>query len=134
MLLSAPAWRGRYCAMSRMKVSRRDNLDRHYVLQAWGFGVFVHRIHHDEPKDTFHSHPWDGISLILGSYLEERLGQVPRVRRFFNVIRAHRFHRVTLRGKPVWTVFVHGRRPKNHQWAVAHRDRRILDIEPWRLP
>jgi hypothetical protein len=33
------------------KVSRRDNLDRYYVLQALGFGLFVHRIHHNEEPE-----------------------------------------------------------------------------------
>lgn len=115
-----------------MKISRRDNLDRYYVLQAFGFGLFVHRIHHDEVVDVFHSHPWSGVSFILGSYLEERLGEAPVLRRFLNVVRATRFHRVTLPHGPVWTVFIHGRRPKSHRWAVKHRDGRILDVEPWR--
>lgn len=113
-----------------MKVSRRDNLDRHYLLQAFGLGIFLHRIHHDEEIDVFHSHPWDGISLILGSYLEERLGKAPRLRRWFNVVRASRHHRVTLPNGPVWTVFFHLRR--YNKWEVKHRDGRVLDVEPWR--
>lgn len=113
-----------------MKVSRRDNLDRHYVLRLFGFGLFVHRIHHDEAIDIFHSHPWNGISLILGSYLEERFGEGSTARRFWNVLRASRFHRVTLPSGPVWTIFVHGRRC--NRWAVKHRDGRVLDVEPWR--
>lgn len=113
-----------------MKVSRRDNLDRFYVLQAFGFGLFVHHIHHDEDADVFHSHPWSGVSLILGRYLEERFGESPRIRWFFNVLRAERFHRVTLPRGPVWSIFVHGRR--SNRWAVKHRDGRTLDVEPWR--
>ena len=115
-----------------MKISRRDNLDRYYVLQALGLGLFVHHIHHDELPDVFHSHPWSGVSLIFGSYLEERFGEPPRLRRLFNVIRAERFHRVTLPSGPVWTVFIHWRRPAGHLWAVKSRDGRILDVEPWR--
>lgn len=113
-----------------MRVSRRDNLDRHYVLQAFGFGLFVHRMHHDEQPDVFHSHPWDGVSLILGTYLEERFGGTPTFRRFFNIIRARRFHRVTLPYGPVWSIFVHGRRC--NRWAVKNRTGEILDVEPWR--
>ncbi len=115
-----------------MKVSRRDNLDRYYVLQAFGFGLFVHHMHHDEEPDVFHSHPWDGISLILGSYLEERFGEMPKTRTLFNVIRATRFHRVSLPDGPVWSIFVHGRRPRDHRWAVMHRSGKVLDVEPWR--
>lgn len=113
-----------------IRVSRRDNLDRHYLFQGFGIGVFLHRIHHDEDVDVFHSHPWDGISLILGSYVEEVLGSSPRRRRFFNAIRAERFHRCTLSDGPVWTLFVHGRR--RNEWAVKHRDGRVLDVAPWR--
>ena len=115
-----------------MRVSRRDNLDRYYVLQWKGFGLFVHHIHHDELPDVFHSHPWSGVSFILGSYLEERFGEAPHLRRFFNAIRAERFHRVSLPNGPVWTVFVHGRRPEWHRWSVKHRDGRVIDTEPWR--
>jgi hypothetical protein len=113
-----------------MRVSRRDNLDRYYVLQAFGFGLFVHHMHHDEDQDIFHSHPWDGVSFILGGYFEERMGEDARARWLFNTIRARRFHRVTLPYGPVWSVFVHGRR--KNTWAVKHRDGNILDTEPWR--
>lgn len=91
---------------------------------------FLHEIHHDEDRDVFHSHPWDGLSFIFGAYLEERFGEHPRTRRFFNVIRAHRPHRVSLPHGPVWSVFVHGKR--RNRWSVRHRDGRVLDIEPWR--
>lgn len=114
---------------ARFRVSRRDNLDRYYLLQVLGFGLFLHRIHHDEP-DSFHSHPWDGVSLILGAYLEERMGETPRVRRGWNVICATRFHRVTLPHGPVWTLFLHGRR--YNRWAVKARSGVVLDVEPWR--
>lgn len=113
-----------------MKVSKRDNLDRHYLLQAFGFGLFLHRMHHDEAANVFHSHPWDGVSLILGSYKEERYGEPSQIRRWFNVISGPRFHRVTLPSGPVWSLFFHFRR--YNQWAVKHRDGRILDVEPWR--
>jgi hypothetical protein len=113
-----------------VKVSRRETCDRYYLFQAFGCGLFVHRIHHDEHPDVFHSHPWDGVSLIFGSYLEERFGEQPRLRRFFNVIRATGFHRVSLPNGPVWTLFVHGRR--SNKWATKHRDGRVLRVEPWR--
>lgn len=113
-----------------MKISRRDNLDRHYLWQWFGLGLFAHHIHHDEDADIFHSHPWDGISLIFGSYTEERFGEPPRRRRFFNFIKAPRHHRVTLPNGPVWSLFLHFRR--YNRWEVKHRDGRILDVEPWR--
>lgn len=113
-----------------MRISRRDNLNRYYLLQAFGYGVFLHHMHHDEELDVFHSHPWDGVSFILGSYLEERYGEAPMFCRFLNVIRAERFHRVSLPDGPVWSLFIHGRR--KNRWAVKHRSGKVLDVEPWR--
>lgn len=113
-----------------MKVSRRDNLDRYYVLKLFGFGLFVHRIHHDEEEGIYHSHPWNGVSIILGSYLEERYGEEPKIRRFFNTIKATRFHRVSLPNGPVWSIFIHGKRC--NLWAVKNATGRILSTEPWR--
>ena len=112
-----------------LRVSRRDTIDRHYLGKLGGFGAFLHYVHHDDP-DLFHTHPWDGISFIFGSYDEERMGETPARRRFFNVIRAHRPHRVTLPRGPVFTLFIHGRR--KNRWSVRARDGRVVDIEPWR--
>jgi len=116
--------------MGWFRVSRRDNLDRHYVLSVFGFGLFVHRIHHDEKPDIYHSHPWDGVSLILGSYTEEQRGKPKRIRRFFNVLRAPVHHRVELRAGPVWSIFVHGRR--YNRWEVVRKDGSVIDVEPWK--
>jgi hypothetical protein len=113
-----------------VKISRRDNLDRYYLFQFLGFGVFLHRMHHDEERGIYHSHPWNGVSFILGSYLEERFGEEPKPRRLFNIIRATRFHRVSLPNGPVWSLFIHGRRC--NRWAVKNAFGRILSIEPWR--
>lgn len=111
-----------------IKVSKRDNVDRYYLLKLLGYGIFLHRIHHDEDIDTFHNHPWNGFSFIFGSYVEERHGQSKKRLWFFNKILATRFHRVEL-PRPVWTVFVHG--PKCNAWQVMDRSGKILDTEPW---
>ena len=115
-----------------MRVSRRDNLNRYYVWQAFGFGLFVHHMHHDEEVDVFHSHPWEGVSVLLGSYLEERFGETPKTRWGLNIIRADRFHRVSLPRGPVWSIFFHGRRRDGHRWSVKNRAGVVLDVEPWR--
>ena len=112
-----------------MKVSRRDNLDRYYLVQAFGYGIFLHRIHHDEGL-SLHSHPWSWASLIFGSYVEERLGEAPRVRRGWNAMRAGVAHRVVIPNGPVWTLLVHGRR--RVPWKVFDRGGHVLDVEPWR--
>jgi hypothetical protein len=119
---------GGHEVLHTVKISRRDNLDRYYLLKLFGFGLFLHRIHHDEDPDTFHSHPWSGLSLIFGSYTEEILGRPKRRKRLFNLVRAKEFHRVELSGQ-VWTLFLHGR--KNNRWQVKSRSGEILDTEPW---
>lgn len=112
------------------RVSHRDNLSRYYIIQLFGLGIFVHRIHHDEKADVFHSHPWNGFSIILGSYTEEKLGQSKRIRRLFNVLRAPVHHRVELHAGPVWSIFFHG--PRYNRWEVVRKDGSLIDVEPWK--
>ena len=113
-----------------MKVSRRENLDRYYLWQGFGLGLFLHRIHHDEDEGVFHDHPWNGLSLIFGSYTEQYQGGEPRVRRWWNWIHAPRQHRVVLHNGPVWTLFFHFRR--YNRWSVQIGDGQVLSVEPWR--
>jgi hypothetical protein len=110
-----------------IQVSRRDNLDRYYLFKCKGFGIFIHHIHHDEP-DSFHNHPWTGLSLILGCYREETF-KTRRVKWFFNLV-GKTPHRVTLPCGPVWTIFFH--LPRNNQWKVFSRQGKVLSEEPWR--
>jgi hypothetical protein len=113
-----------------VKVSRRETLDRYYVVKLFGCAIFVHRIHHDDPIDVFHTHPWSWLSVILGSYDEERFGRAPQRRRLLNFIRAGDAHRVTLPNGPVWTILIHG--PRRCPWVVVDRDGEIIEVEPWR--
>jgi hypothetical protein len=113
-----------------MRVSRRDNLDRFYLLKLFGFGLFLHRIHHSEKLGVFHTHPWNGVSLILGHYWEQQHGtNILRKRWGFRFLSAQTPHRVEVR-KPVWTVFLHGRR--FNRWRVVDNAGNVLAIEPWR--
>ena len=117
--------------LSWFRVSKRDNLDRYYLFELFGFAVFLHKIHHDEEVGVLHSHPWNGLSFIFGSYLEEKVGKPKRRVRFFNRIVAPVHHRVELADtKPVWTIFFHGRR--YNRWEVVDSTGKILDVEPWR--
>lgn len=111
-----------------MKVSRRGTLDRYYVLSLSRFAVFVHRIHHSDPPGSMHTHPWSWLSLIFGSYVEERPGKKPRRRWLLNWCRAGQPHRVTI-ARPVWTVLVHARR--RCKWAVTDDAGNVLEVEPW---
>lgn len=122
------------------RVSKRDNLDRYYLLKLFGFGVFIHYIHDDEDKDVYHNHPWSGLSIIFGSYKEERWKKlrgtinifklIKKKCRLFNWIKAEEHHRVELPNGPVWTLFIHGRR--KNQWSVINKQGEIIDVEPWR--
>lgn len=115
-----------------MKISRRENLDRYYLLKLFGFAVFLHRIHHDEKPGIFHTHPWNGFSIIFGSYKEQYLTEegVTRLftRRWFNVVKATIPHRVEV-AQPVWTLFFHGR--KCNSWQVIDKTGKVLATEPW---
>ncbi len=113
-----------------MKISRRDSLDRYYLLDVWGFGLFLHRIKQSDPFDTLNTHPWNGISFILGSYIEHRLDKPTKLRRWVNLLTGNVPHRVELCNGPVWTVFVHGRR--HNKWGVFDLQGNLLDSEPWR--
>lgn len=121
-----------------MRISRRDTIDRYYLLSWRGWGLFLHRIKRDEPK-TYHSHPWTWWSIILGSYIDHRfedsLGErffnsSSTVKRFFNSCPAGVPHRVTLRRGPVWTLCLHA--PRTVRWAVYGPTGRKLEEEPWR--
>lgn len=113
-----------------IKVSKRDNCDRYYLIKFLGFGVFLHKIHTDEELDLYHNHPWSWISIIFGSYIEERFGKKPRIKRLINFAKSTTFHRITV-SRPVWTLFLHFRR--NNNWQVKNGDNQIISEEPWRV-
>ena len=94
--------------MVNVKVSRKTQLTRYYLFNSKWLGVKLHHIH---GEDKWHTHPWHGISIIVGSY-EEDLGSGFKLKRFFNYIGPRRRHRV--RGR-VWTIFIHGPRV-NSKW------------------
>lgn len=111
-----------------MKISRGASLDRYYLLKLFGFGVFLHRIHHSDPPNLYHSHPWSGLSIIFGSYEEAYPGKDFVRKRFFNWIRATQHHCVRI-NTPVWTIFIH--LPRSNQWSIADENG-IIGTEPWR--
>ncbi len=115
-----------------MKVSRRETLDRYYLLKWRGWALFLHRIKQSDPPGVMHSHPWSWLSVVFGRYDEDRLtvsGIERRVRRFFNFCRAGEPHRVELTHGPVWTLLVHA--PRNCPWVVFDMAGRVLEVEPW---
>lgn len=113
-----------------MKVSRRETIDRYYLFKFFGYGLFIHRIHHSDPAGVYHTHPWSAVSFIFGSYTEYTLGGLPKVKTGFNLLKAKVPHRVILHKGPVWTVFIHGRR--SNEWKVFDEVGEVVDVEPWR--
>ena len=116
-----------------MKCSKGESLDRYYLFKLFGFGLFLHRIHHNDPVGLFHNHPWSGLSLIFGRYSEcifdpetKRLSIF--MRRWWNWIPATRYHSVCIGNKPVWTLFIH--LPKSNKWAVIDDNGNKVDA-PW---
>lgn len=108
--------------------SKKYNLNRWYILKIFGYAVFIHQIKESD-EAGFHTHPWNGISLIFGEYQEELIGEEVKTKRFFNYVQAKKPHRVMI-SKPVWTIFIHGRRC--NRWAVYDVEGNIVKEEPWR--
>lgn len=124
--------------LNLLPVSRKGVIDRYYLIRSrWGFGVKLHRIHTSDPY--FHTHPWNGLSIVLGSYSEDRVfgdgtrEHRPKVR--LNYVAAHRPHRVQIT-KPTWTIFIHGPR-FNESWSFFDDNAGTLTPQgaaPWRGP
>lgn len=121
-----------------LPVSRKGSIHRFYVRRAGDgcWGLFVHRIVRSDKKGVFHTHPWDGMALVLGSYVEEAPDSPPRRVRFFNRIWHRRPHRVDI-DRPVWTLFLHFRRQGD--WWFSDRSGQRLEVNgetvsPWRGP
>lgn len=126
-----------------IKVSRGESIDRYYLFKLFGFGVFLHHIHHSDPEHLYHTHPWSGLSLFWGSYVEctqeweesELESGVPtrlvgrvRTRRCLNWVRAARPHRVIV-DRPMWTLFIH--LPKSNQWGIFDDFGNQVAKTPW---
>jgi hypothetical protein len=92
--------------------SGKGVIHRFYLRRAGDtgrWGLFLHRIVASDAPEVFHNHPWDGVSFIFGSYLEETPISAPRRVRFFNRIYRRKSHRVDI-DKPTWTLFLHFKR------------------------
>ncbi len=108
-------------------------LERYYLLGALGWHAYLHRFVDSDPDRGLHDHPWNrALSLVLsGGYEEIRLARGARIEsrdartttRFIapgrlNRLRGDDYHRVVLRrGRPAWTLFLHGPRVKG--WGFA---------------
>ncbi len=93
-------------------------LTRFYVMPH----VKIHHIHRSD--EEFHNHPWSGLSIIFGSYLEELEGDTKLRRRyFFNWVSSKRKHKVVV-FSPVWTLFINGMRV-NETWQYGEK------TQPW---
>lgn len=123
--------------INRLKKSQGASIDRYYLTKAFGAGAFLHNIHDSDPKGIFHTHPWPGLSIIFGNYIEERLlpgepGMPPKLvrrRRWgFNFVAAKTPHRVEV-FCPTWTLFIH--LPKTNKWKIFDRFGQVQTEAPW---
>lgn len=119
------------------EVSKGQSIDRYYLAKLLGLGAFLHNIHDSDPKGIFHTHPWPGVSVIFGNYVEERLlpsefGMPPKLvrrRRWgFNLVAAKTPHRVEV-FCPTWTLFIHWR--KTNKWGIYDRFGQRVADSPW---
>jgi len=92
-------------------------LTRYYIFPR----IKLHKIHASDVD--FHTHPWNGISFILGWYYEERDSQPKKLKIFVNRVFAFTPHKVTIKS-PVWTLFFHGNRI-NEKWNYGEL------VKPW---
>jgi hypothetical protein len=123
-----------------LPVSRKGSIHRFYVRRAGDegrWGLFVHRIVRSDDPEVFHNHPWNGIALIFGSYIEETPTEAPRRVRVFNRIGYRRSHRAEI-DRPVWTLFLHFKRQGDGSWWFHDRQGNRIpigeDVVPWRGP
>lgn len=100
-----------------------------------GFGVYLHHFHRSDNDGALHNHPWAwAFSFILvGGYQEERrVGMNVEERTVlplsFNWIDKDTFHRVDLRERDAWSIFVVG--PKTDSWGFWERE--TGHFTPWR--
>ena len=112
------------------KVSKRDTIHRYYVLKILGWAIFIHHHLKSEDEGIYHTHPWDGLSIMFGSYMEQKLGDKLRKKRIFNRVKATTPHRVDLHNGPMWTIFIH--QTRYNRWAVFNEAGEKVDEEPWR--
>lgn len=124
------------------EIYRRDNskyLTRYYIFRKpfkWLPSVYLHCFHASDEDLELHNHDWKrSISFILtGSYLEERFvgnNIVTRILKsgMFNYIKADDFHRVELKSKRVWTLFISGSKVGASGWGFKSRD--TFEFVPW---
>ncbi len=123
--------------LNKLKKSQGASIDRYYLFKLFGFGAFLHNIHDSDPEGLYHSHPWSGVSIIFGGYVEEKRGSYPgkrfgsdvfrRRKRFINFVSAKTHHRVIV-SKPTWTLFIHLR--KSNKWSIIN-DAGETVTQPW---
>lgn len=95
----------------------KGSITRYYLAGGERFSIFLHCITRSDEEEVFHDHPWNGFSIILGSYWEETLDRPLTKKSLFNRIIGTKYHRVELKdNKPVWTIFCHGPRLKGWEF------------------
>ena len=124
-----------------------DYLQRWYIIpRNRYFNIYLHKFIGDDEDRALHDHPWRSLSIILkGKYIEHRQGHEPRVFKRWSVIyRAAEYtHRIELFNrrwgknfnyammpykKPVWTLFITGRKIRDWGFHCPKGWRRWQDF------
>lgn len=102
---------------TRNTAHKATTLVRYYLFECALFSVCLHRFIRDDEPDEFHNHPFNWISIFLGSYVEEVRGSPPRRRWFLNWGGAS-FHRVSgIAGR--WSLVIKMREVR--EWGYSRR-------------
>lgn len=86
----------------------------HLIPRNRFFNVYLHKFLRSDDDRALHDHPWafNASILLKGSYIEHtKNGDFLRRRGRIYIRRGEYAHRVQLiKGKPVWTLFITGRK------------------------
>jgi hypothetical protein len=119
---------GRFFRASKEKESP---VRRFYLWKGQHWALFAHHILRSDSANQYHTHPWDGVSVIFGRYREQILGKPQVFRMGVNLIRASQPHRIDI-ARPVWTLFFHFKRKS--AWGIYDNNGNIIAADPWRGP
>lgn len=110
-----PLW-----VIARHEENPEPYLERYSLLRSRWLTIYLHRFVGRDQGLELHDHPWSALSLVLaGKYRERRLTKklevVERNVRWWNLVRANKFHMIVEAAPETWTLFIHG--PKRKRWG-----------------
>ncbi len=115
--------------MNRWWIVRRAKAKR------FRFNIYLHQFIRSDEDRALHDHPWWSVSfLIKGNatelfYTKNKNITVRKIPRFWPVFReATHTHRIVIGNKPVWTLFITGRKTRDWGFHCPQGWRRWKDF------